>query len=92
MGTRADREGLSLGYRILYRIKYLGWHMYGPAQLDEHNDPHRRLERERAAKVAAARAGAAREAGSSGALALCGVRLRARCRCQGGAPRPQSRA
>jgi hypothetical protein len=55
MGTKADREGLSLAYRILYRIKYLGWHVYGPAQLDEHNDPHRRLERERAAKVAAAR-------------------------------------
>jgi len=55
VGAKADREGLSLGYRILYRVKFLGWHLYGPAQLDEHNDPHRRLERERAAKVEAAR-------------------------------------
>lgn len=56
MGTKADREGLSLGYRIMYRIKYFGWHLYGPAQLGEEDDPHRRLERQRAAKVAAARA------------------------------------
>lgn len=56
MGTKTDREGLSLGYRIMYRIKYLGWHLYGPAQLGEDDDPHRRLERQRAAKVAAARA------------------------------------
>lgn len=55
MGTKTDREGLSLGYRIMYRIKYLGWHLYGPAQLGEYDDPHRRLERERAAKVKAAR-------------------------------------
>jgi len=53
---KADREGLSLGYRIMHRIKYLGWHLYGPAQLGEEDDPHRRLERQRAAKVAAARA------------------------------------
>ena len=56
MGTKTDREGLSLGYRIMSRIKYLGWHLYGPAQLGEDDDPHRRLERQRAAKVAAARA------------------------------------
>jgi hypothetical protein len=55
MSKKADREGLSLGYRVMYRIKSLGWHMYGPAQLGELDDPHRRLERERAAKVAAAR-------------------------------------
>lgn len=56
MGTKADREGLSLGYRILYRIKYFGWHLYGPAQLGEHDDPHMKLKREREGKVAAARA------------------------------------
>lgn len=56
MGTKVDREGLSLGYRILYRIKYFGWHLYGPAQLGEHDDPHMLLKREREAKVAAARA------------------------------------
>ena len=64
MSKRADREGLSLGYRIMYGIKYLGWHLFGPAQLDEENDPHMRLKREREAKVAAARqARRAREAG-----------------------------
>ena len=55
MSRKADREGLSLGYRILYRVKYLGWHLYGPAQLGEYDDPHMLLKRERAAKVAAAR-------------------------------------
>lgn len=55
MSKKADREGLSLGYRIMYRVRALGWHLYGPAQLGEQDDPHRRLERERAAKVAAAR-------------------------------------
>lgn len=53
--AKADREGLSIGYRIVYRIKHLGYQIYGPAQLDEHNDPVRRLEKERADKVAAAR-------------------------------------
>ena len=55
MSRKADREGLSLGYRIGYRVKVLGMHLYGPAQLGEAEDPHRRLERKRAAKVAAAR-------------------------------------
>ncbi|TPG13936.1 hypothetical protein [Pedococcus bigeumensis] len=55
MSRKADREGLSLGYRIGYRIKVLGMHMYGPAQLGDAEDPHRRLERQRAARVAAAR-------------------------------------
>jgi hypothetical protein len=55
MSRKADREGLSLGYRIGYRVKWVGMHLYGPAQLGEAEDPHRRLERQRAAKVAAAR-------------------------------------
>ena len=55
MSRKADREGLSLGYRIAYRVKVLGMHMYGPAQLGEAEDPHRRLERQRATKVATAR-------------------------------------
>jgi hypothetical protein len=55
MSRKADREGLSLGYRIGYQIKVLGMHLYGPAQLGESEDPHRRLERQRAAKVAAVR-------------------------------------
>ncbi|MDF2093604.1 hypothetical protein P0Y31_14720 [Knoellia sp. 3-2P3] len=53
--AKADREGLSIRYRIIYRIKHLGYQIYGPAQLDEHNDPVRRLEQERADKVAVAR-------------------------------------
>ena len=56
MSRKADREGLTLGYRIGYRIKWIGMHLYGPAQLGDAEDPHRRLERQRAARVAAARA------------------------------------
>ncbi|HEU4999234.1 MAG TPA: hypothetical protein VFT68_09830 [Lapillicoccus sp.] len=52
--ARSDNEGLSLGYRILYRIRYIGLHMFGPAQLGDADDPHVRLRRERARKVAAA--------------------------------------
>jgi hypothetical protein len=55
MSSKADREGLSLTYRILYRIKVPRMHVYGPAQPGEAEDPHRRMERQRAAKVAAAR-------------------------------------
>ena len=55
MSRKADREGLSLAYRIGYRIKWLGMHLYGPAQLGDAEDPHRRLERQRSARVAAAR-------------------------------------
>ncbi|WP_298456092.1 hypothetical protein [uncultured Cellulomonas sp.] len=56
MSTRREKnEGLSLRYRIGYRIRYTTLHLFGPAQLGGGTDPHRRLERERAAKVAAAR-------------------------------------
>jgi hypothetical protein len=54
--AKADNEGLSLGYRLMYAVKYLGWHVFGPAQLTESTDPHMLLKRERAEKVAAARA------------------------------------
>ncbi len=53
--ARADSEGLSFGYRILYRIRYIGLHLYGPAQLGDTEDPHARLRRERARKVDTAR-------------------------------------
>jgi hypothetical protein len=63
MSRKSDNnEGLSLGYRILYRIRYIGLHVFGPAQLGEADDPHAQLRRERAAKVAAAKA--ARESAS----------------------------
>jgi len=55
-----SRDGLSIGYRIGYRLRLIGLTIFGPAQLGEGNDPSARLARERAAKVAAARA--AREA------------------------------
>ena len=53
--TRVESEGLSLGYRIFYRIRYLGLHLFGPAQLGDAEDPHARLKRERERKVAEAR-------------------------------------
>ena len=53
--AKADSEGLSLAYRILYRIRYLGLHLYGPAQLGDAEDPHARLKRERERKIADAR-------------------------------------
>ncbi len=49
-------KGLSIGYRIGYRFRMVALTIFGPAQLGEGNDPVSRLERERAAKVAAARA------------------------------------
>lgn len=55
MGSKADREGLSLGYRIKYKLRWAGWHVFGPAQLGSDNDPQARLQRERQAKVDAAR-------------------------------------
>ena len=51
--ARANSEGLSVGYRILYRIRYLGLHVFG--QLGDTDDPHARMRRERARKVTAAR-------------------------------------
>ena len=56
MARKAENEGLSIGYRILWRIRYLGWHVYGPAELSGASDPHVRLRRERQRKVEAARA------------------------------------
>lgn len=62
MSKRADREGLSVAYRITYRIRYTMLHLFGPAQLGGASDPHVRLQRERAARIAAARqAGTNRE-------------------------------
>ena len=60
MSKKPENEGLSWAYRLFWRFKYLLLHIYGPAQLPDHADPRRHLERQRAAKVARARA--AREA------------------------------
>lgn len=51
----ASHEGLSVGYRVLYRVKHMGLSVFGPAELGEGEDPRRRLERERETKVLAAR-------------------------------------
>jgi hypothetical protein len=56
MWHKGGSEGLSIGYRISYRIRAIGLSIYGPAQLGEADDPLVRLRRERAAKVEAARA------------------------------------
>lgn len=53
--ARSDSEGLSLGYRIGYQIRYLGLRIFGPAQLGDNEDPQARMRRERQRKVAAAR-------------------------------------
>ena len=65
MSRRSENEGLTLGYRFTWRLKYAGLHVFGPAQLGDERDPQRRLQRERAAKVEAARA--ARLAAQDGA-------------------------
>jgi hypothetical protein len=55
--TRSSRaEGLSLGYRLGYRLRLAALTLLGPAELEEHNDPKARLRRERERKLAAAAA------------------------------------
>ena len=56
MSRTIENEGLTLGYRLMWRLRYVGMHVFGPAQLGDDRDPQRRLERERAAKVEAAKA------------------------------------
>ena len=54
MGT--NRDGLTLGYRIKWRLNWLLLHVAGPAEQADDTDPRRRMERERAALVARYRA------------------------------------
>ncbi len=54
--SKPENEGLSLGYRVGYRIQMAMWEVFGPAQLGAQDDPQMRLRRRRAAKVEAARA------------------------------------
>lgn len=61
--ARSDHEGLSLGYRFGWRLRYALTSVFGPAQLGTMDDPQARLRREREARVAAARA-ARRQAGT----------------------------
>jgi hypothetical protein len=54
--AKAEVEGLSIGYRIGWRLRYLATSVFGPAQLGTADDPQLKLRRERERKVAAARA------------------------------------
>jgi hypothetical protein len=56
MSDKSQRDGLSLGYRLGYRLRHMALTVFGPAQLGEGNDPLRRLEREREARIARAQA------------------------------------
>lgn len=47
-----NRDGLTLGYRFAWRLNWLLLHVAGPAEQTEETDPRRRMERERAARVA----------------------------------------
>lgn len=49
-------EGLSLGYRIVYRLRRIVMSIYGPAELGGDNDPLVRLKEERDVKIAEAKA------------------------------------
>jgi hypothetical protein len=54
--ARSGSKGLSVGYRIGYRLRMIGLTLFGPAQLGEANDPKSRLVAEREARLARARA------------------------------------
>ena len=58
MSKKHDNEGLSIFYRFRWRLTWLLLHVAGPAQLPDSQDPRRRMERERAARVARAKAAA----------------------------------
>lgn len=53
--SKPENEGLSLGYRVGYRLQMAMWEVFGPAQLGAADDPQMRLRRRRDAKVEAAR-------------------------------------
>lgn len=53
--TVAGSEGLSLGYRFGWRVRYALTSVFGPAQLGTDEDPQQRLRRERERRVEQAR-------------------------------------
>lgn len=55
MAKGFGKSGLTLGYRITYRLRMIGLTIFGPAELGENNDPKIALARERAERVAQAR-------------------------------------
>lgn len=46
-----DTTGLSLGYRFLWRLKYAGLTIFGPAERSVHSSPRERVKWERAVTV-----------------------------------------
>lgn len=53
--ARSDHEGLSVWYRIGWRVRYALTSVFGPAQLSASEDPQSQLIRERAERVVARR-------------------------------------
>jgi hypothetical protein len=51
-----NHDGLTLNYRLKWRLIWLLLHVAGPAEQSDDVDPRRRMERERAALVARNRA------------------------------------
>ena len=47
-----NSDGLTLGYRVRWRLTWLLLHVAGPAEQADDTDPRRRMERELAARVA----------------------------------------
>lgn len=65
--AKPENEGLSIAYRIGWKIRAGMWHLFGPAQTMGPADPHWRLAEERRKKVEAAReARLRRESGDQG--------------------------
>ncbi|KRE60124.1 hypothetical protein [Nostocoides sp. Soil756] len=54
--ARAEVEGLSLGYRLGWRFRYIATSVFGPAQLGTAEDPQQKLLRERQRRVERIRA------------------------------------
>lgn len=46
-----DITGLSRTYRVLWRLQFLGFTVFGPADQLPHRDPRERLKRDRARRV-----------------------------------------
>ncbi|GAB3621206.1 hypothetical protein [Glutamicibacter sp. PS] len=46
-----DTTGLSRGYRVLWRLKYLGLSIFGPAERTIETSPRERVKWERAVRV-----------------------------------------
>lgn len=63
--ARSDHEGLSVWYRLGWRVRYVLTSVFGPAQLSTSEDPQSQLLRERAERVVASRE-ARTKAGASG--------------------------